>query len=229
MDDWVARYADDPVLFVREVYGADPDPWQHEVLAAYAKAIQLGAPAVDRRISIRSGHGPGKTAVLAWICTHHATFRFPQKTVATAPTEIQLFDALFSEVKKWLSHMPPDIQKLFDVKSDRIDLRAAPSESFFTVRTSRAEKPEALAGVHSEWVLLVADEASGIPEAIYEAASGSMSGHQAITILAGNPVRSTGLFYDTHHKLKKFWTTFHVSCMDSPRVAKDFVAEMQQR
>jgi hypothetical protein len=222
IEQWVERYADDPVLFVQEVLGADPDPWQADVMRAYA--------ARERQISLRSGHGPGKTTVLAWVIDHQLLFRFPQKTVATAPTEAQLFDALFAEVKAWITKLPPRVQELLEVKSDRIELRAAKDESFFTVRTARAEKPEALAGVHSSgWVLLIGDEASGIAEVIFEAASGSMSGHNATTILAGNPVRTTGLFYDTHHKLRDKWRTFHISCLDSPRVSKQFVEDMRDR
>ena len=78
-------------------------------------------------------------------------------------------------------------------------------------------------------MLLLADEASGIPEAVFEAASGSMSGHTATTVLTGNPTRNTGFFYETHNRLRDDWHTMHVSCVDSPRVSDDFVADMQRR
>ena len=94
---------------------------------------------------------------------------------------------------------------------------------------TRAETPEALAGVHSENVMLVIDEASGVPEAVFESAAGSMSGHNATTILTGNPTRVSGLFYETHHRLRDDWFTMHVSCLDSPRVSDDFVREMKDR
>lgn len=56
-----------------------------------------------------------------------------------------------------------------------------------------------------------------------------MSGHNAVTILAGNPVRSSGLFYDTHHDLRDIWETFHISCEDCPRVSRDFIEDMRRR
>ena len=34
---WVERYQPDPVLFVREVLGVDPDPWQVKFLVAIAR------------------------------------------------------------------------------------------------------------------------------------------------------------------------------------------------
>lgn len=224
--EFLARYGDaagedGPILFVREVCGAVPDPWQEQVLRAYGRR--------ERRISIRSCHGPGKTACLAWCVLHQLLTRYPQKTVATAPTSAQIYDALFSEVVFWYKRLSPALQELLEVKSDRIELKAAPEASFFSARTSRAEKPEALQGVHSEHVLLIVDEASGVPEPIFEAAAGSMSGHRATTILASNPVRTSGFFFDTHHKLKDMWFTVHVSYEISSRVSRDYVEDMARR
>ena len=126
--------------------------------------------------------------------------------------------------------MPESLQHLIDIKSDRIELISRKSEAFISARTSRKEQPEALAGIHSTGkVILIADEASGIDEAVFESASGSMSGHNVHTLLLGNPTRNTGLFYDTHHKLKGTWKTFHISAFDSARVSKEFIEEMAMR
>jgi len=116
-----------------------------------------------------------------------------------------------------------------DVKQDRIEVIGANEEAFISARTSRAEQPEALQGVHSDHVMLVGDEASGIPEKVFEAASGSMSGHNAVTLLLGNPVRSSGFFYDTHNRLGGDWVTMKVSCADSPRVSEAYIEEMKAR
>lgn len=212
---------DGPVDFVRNVLGAEPDEWQAEVLRAYGRG--------ERRIAIRSCHGPGKTACASWCIVYTLLTRYPQKTVATAPTSSQLEGALIPEVKTWINKLPPALQQLFEQKAKGIYLEAAPNESFFEARTSRAEKPEALQGVHSEHVLLVADEASGVPEQVFEAAAGSMSGHNATTLLIGNPVRTSGLFYDVFHKLSDMWYTMHVSHEDSPRVSDDFVRDLARR
>lgn len=176
-----------------------------------------------------SGHGVGKSAVASWIATHHLLTRYPQKTVVTAPSSPQLFDVLFAEIKAWIGRMKPELQALVEVKGERIELKARPETSFITARTSRPDQPEAIAGIHSENVLILADEASGIPEKVFEAGSGSMSGHTATTLLLGNPVRSSGLFFDTHHKLKDKWWTIRVSCEDSPRVSKDYIDDMRTR
>lgn len=214
----VRGYADDPVGFVREVLGATPDLWQEELL----NAIRDG----QRRISVRAGHGVGKSTACAWATIWHMVCRFPQKTVMTAPTAGQLFDALFSEVKFWVNKLPDPIRNLFETYSDRITLKAQPEASFISARTSSADKPEALAGIHSEHVLMIVDEASAVAEQVYESAAGSMSGEHATTILIGNPTRNSGLFFKTHHQLSEDWFLIHVSCLDSKRVSSDFVKQI---
>lgn len=212
-----------PLLMVDELFGVKPDAWQEQVLRWYGSA--------ERRISMRSCHGPGKTAVASWCVWANNISRFPQKSVATAPTKSQLEDALLAEVFAWGKRLPPTLRDLYEFKTHRIELKASPSESFFAARTSRAEKPEALQGVHCDegHVLLIADEASGVPEPVFEAAAGSMSGRNATTLLLSNPVRTSGFFFDTHNKLRDMWKTMHVSHQGSPRVSDDFVEDIGRR
>jgi phage terminase large subunit len=215
----VTAYRDDPVGFVRIVLGAEPDPWQCDVMKAVANGT--------RRISVRAGHGVGKSTFCSWLLIWHMVTRFPQKAVVTAPTAGQLFDALFTELKFWINRLPDPIKDLFETTSEKVTLKAAPEASFISARTSSADRPESLAGIHSAHVLLICDEASAIPEPVFESAAGSMSGEHAATILIGNPTRNSGLFFRTHHQLSDTWRTFHVSCLDSPRVSKDFVEQIK--
>ena len=215
---FLEAYREDPVGFVRNVLGAHPLPWQEDFLRAIARG--------ERRISVRAGHGVGKSTVCSWALIWHATTRYPQKAVVTAPTAAQLFDALYAELKSWVNRLPDVLRDSFEVFSDRIVLKGAPESSFISVRTSSSERPEALAGVHSEHVLLVVDEASAVPEAVFEAAAGSMSGHSATTILISNPTRNSGLFYKTHHDLASDWFRMHVSCRENPLVSSDFIRQI---
>lgn len=218
---FVRTYRRRPVAFVREVLKAEPDPWQERFLTWLAED--------ERRISVASGHGVGKSTVVAWAMLWYLLTRYPVKVVVTAPTSTQLYDALFAELKRWINVLPQGLRVLLEVKTDRVELKADPSAAFISARTSRAEQPEALQGVHSDHVMLIADEASGVPEAVFEAAAGSMSGHSAVTVLLGNPTKSSGLFFDTHHDLKGSWKTMSVSCYDSPRVSEAYIEEMKER
>lgn len=220
LHEFVQRYGppageEGPVRMAVEVFGAELDPWQESVLRAYGRGV--------RRISIRACHGPGKTFVAALMIWNMLLTRFPQKTAATAPSKGQLEDALVAEVGAMYTRLPPLLQELFVVQKNRIELKAAPEQSFFSAKTARVENPEALQGVHSDHVLLIGDEASAIPDPIFESAGGSMSGENATTLLLSNPTRGSGYFYDSHNKDKDEWFTVHVSAADSSRVTEDFV------
>ena len=102
--DFVRRYRPDPVLFAEEMLKIELQPHQKQVL----EWIRDG----ERRISIRSGHGVGKSCLLAIIMVWHSLLKFPQKCLATAPTKPQLNDALASEVKKWFRALPEPLDDL---------------------------------------------------------------------------------------------------------------------
>lgn len=219
LSESVLLYADRPAEFVEDLLNVTPQDWQREVMQAVAEK--------HRRLSIRSGHGVGKSSCASWLMIWYLLTRYPCKVVVTAPTASQLFDALFAECKRWIKELPSPLRNLLEMKSDRIELAASPTEAFISARTSRSESPESLAGVHAEHVLLVVDEASGVPESVFEAAYGSMSGKNATTILLGNPTRSSGYFFETHTRLRDSWWTKQVSCEDSHLVSPDFIKEME--
>ena len=222
MEEFVEAYHDDPVRFVEEMLGATPFDYQAEFLREVASPT--------RRLSVRSGHGTGKSTTASWAMLWFLLLRYPCKVVVTAPTSGQLFDAMFAELKRWVNELPKELQELLNVKSDRVELVAAPAEAFISCRTARAENAsEALAGVHSDNVLLVIDEASGVPESVFEASAGSMSSFNATTIMLSNPTRSSGTFFESHNRMKSSWWTQQWSCQDSPLVAQEFIDEMRNR
>jgi phage terminase large subunit len=229
---WFTRYGplageQGPELFVREVLGVEPDEWQIEVLRAFGRR--------ERFIAIRSCHGVGKTTVASWLVVIMLCTRYPQKTAITAPTKGQLEDALLAELSSWLAKLPAPVQKLIDVTKNRVELVPARAQSFVSAKTARDENPEALQGVHSENVLLIADEASGVSEKVFEAAVGSMSGHNATTLLLGNPVRTSGTFFNAFHAQSDMWFTMHVTGVPgtagrySPRVSAEYVEQVRRQ
>ena len=218
--EFIGKYRDDPVRFVRDILEQEPDPWQVELLEATL---------TERLCAVKSGHGIGKSTCCAWLMLHHMLCFYPQKTVCTAPTAAQLYDALFSELKSQVLRLPPALKNLFEVFSERITLKSDPSGSFISCRTARKEQPEALQGVHSQNVLLICDEASSVDNSIFEAAGGSLSSANSKLVMCGNPTRSEGYFYDAFTKLKDRWWLRTVSCEDSTRVTPEYNSEMEER
>lgn len=211
-----------PVLFAIEALQFPPhwdeathsgvQPWWWE---ANDKLIER------RKLTIRSGHGAGKSAFLAITIMWFLYCHFPAKVPCTAPSAHQLEDVLWPEVFKWLRklrELNPWLGEQIDWTKERIFAKEAPLESFAVARTARAERPEALQGFHSENILFVIDEASGVPEPVYEVAQGALSSEGAYVIMVGNPTRASGFFYDSHHKFRSRYGVVHVDCSDSRRV-----------
>lgn len=219
-----------PALFAVEALGLPPtwDPELREgVLPWQWEASKLLT--TRRRLSVRSGHGVGKSAFLSWaILWFHACY-FPAKGGCTAPTATQMSDVLWAELSLWhrrLKEKAPALGEKFNWKADQFEMVEAPQESFSVARTARPEKPEALQGLHSKHVLILVDEASGVAEAIFEAARGTLSSEDSFIILASNATRLEGLFFETHHKLRELWGTLQVNGEDCPLQSQLFRDEL---
>jgi len=214
------KWRERPDLFVKQALGATPEKWQVTALRSIA---------INDRVAVKSGHGVGKSAFLAWIMLWWLLTRFPAKIACTAPTSHQLEDVLWGEVAKWYRRLDPSLKSLITVKSDQVVLNAAPNESFAVARTARKEKPEAFQGFHSENMLFMIDEASGVDPIIFEVGEGAMSTAGAKTLMTGNPTRTSGYFYDAFHKMREWWTTYTVSCSDSTQATEEYVTQMGQK
>lgn len=220
VDEFV-RFREDPCHFVRSLFGVDPTPQQRLVLEAVAGP---GA-----RVTVRSGHGTGKTTALAWLVLWH-TLCFPDsRTPCTAPTSHQLQSVLWAEIAKWHSRMPDWFRRQIVVQSEFVRIVGAEQSQFAVARTARKEAPEALQGFHAANLLFVVDEASGVPDTIFQAAEGALSTPGARVVLASNPTQTSGYFYDSHNRDRHLWTTLRFSCLDSPLVAPEYVERMRSK
>lgn len=218
--DWQRKFRRDGPGFVRAMWNVEPDTWQVEVLNKL-----FGEE--ERNICVPSGHGVGKTACAAWCALLFAATRYPCKVPVTAPSASTLEDGLFAEIRHWHGRMPPAIRDLFEVTTDRVVLKASPENAFISARTARADKPDALQGIHADYVLMIVDEASGVPDAVFESARGSMSGVARFMMLLGNPVYASGFFYDamTTGKGSPWWVR-HVSCHEAKRSPPQYIQEI---
>ena len=215
----IAALREDPALFVETVLQATPQKWQRKALDAIAQ---------NDRVAIKSGHGVGKTAFESWVVLWWLMTHYPCKVAVTANSAHQLSDVLWTEIDRWARNMPSAFKDLLEFKSDKISLKGA-TDSFAVARTSRRENPESLAGFHSPHMLFVVEEASGVPNVIFETASGALSTPGAKIIMCGNPTRSDGYFYDAFHNDRDKWHCITVSCEEGEYVDPKFIAEMAQK
>lgn len=201
----------DPLRFVEGVLGVtDLEVWQRAALAA----IRDG----KKRISIRSGHGVGKTTFLAWLVLYGLLCLGPDtKIPIAAGSRDQLRDTIQPEIGKWARKLPQPLQDQIKVDIERVAVRAAPDDAFAVFRTASKDNPQALAGFHATNIIFLLDEASAIAEIAFEVALGALSTPGAMVIMTGNPTKTAGFFYDSHHKTRDRWFAMQVSSEDVPR------------
>lgn len=217
MAQTMRRYIKDPVAFVRRVLHADPDEWQIEALNSL---VSRG------RLAIRAGHGVGKSTFEAWAVLWFLFTRPFPKVVCTAPSKQQLFDVLWPEIAKWMQDAPV-LQTYFEWQKTRVVMVQEPERWWASART--ASKPDNFAGIHEAHVLLICDEASGIADKIYEVAEGALTTPDAKLILCGNPTQLSGEFYQAFHNRRHLYHAMKVSCIDSPRVTREYIENLKQK
>ena len=214
------KWREDPVFFIESIFDLKMDEWQKTAMRALV---------VEDRLSIRSGHGVGKTAFLAWVIIWWMLMRDEPRIACTAPTSHQLNDALWGEIAKWSKMLPPQLKGELEVKSERVEAVRNPREYYAVARTARKEQPEAFQGFHARDMLFIADEASGVDDIIFQVGEGAMSTRGAKTILTGNPTRTSGYFFDSHNRMRSTWWTLKVSCDDAMMVDPEYGVRMAKR
>jgi len=211
------EWRESPLLFVVECLQAKPSTQQAQALASFAKA---------KRTSIRSGHGCGKSAFASWIILWFLCTRPYAKVACTAPTARQLSDILWSELSKWLRCSI--LADEFVVQKDKIFHKSSPKEWWAraispSVKAGKDEQAETLAGLHGDHLLIVCDEASGIPDPVYVPLEGALTQEDNKVLLIGNPTKNKGYFHETQFdpKVKDAWNKIHWDSRDSTNVTKE--------
>jgi hypothetical protein len=162
-------WKDSPLLFVNDCIDVTPTSQQAQALVQFPRT---------KRMTIRSGHGTGKDACASWIILWFMATRAYPKVVCTAPTARQLADILWSELSKWLRKSI--LADEFVLQKDKMFHKDAPKEWWCravspSVKASKEEQAETLAGFHGDHLLIIADEASGIPDPVYIPLEGAMT------------------------------------------------------
>ena len=201
---------DDPLSFVRLAYPwgepgelagfNGPDRWQREFLEDLGREVRArgfdGVRAVAPiRMATASGHGIGKSTLVAWIVNWIMSTRPHCQGTITANTYTQLETKTWAAILKWtrLCVTSP----WFLTTGTRIYHRDYPQTWFCSAQSCREENSEAFAGQHavSSTSFYLFDEASAIPDRIFEVAEGGLTDGEPMIFLFGNPTRNTGKFY----------------------------------
>ncbi len=221
------RYADDPAGFARDILGSRWWRAQEQIAELLAH---------NRRVAVKAANGVGKTYLAAdltlWFLYSH-----PGSIVlTTAPTWRQVESLLWEELRKRVRQvngaaLQQGGEVLFDTRSDtKIDAKIEArlpgrllqtglkiAEGYFAMGLS-TDEPVRFQGFHAENLLVVLDEACGIPEEIWDAVEGICVGKNNRVLAISNPLTPSGRFYSLFTASR--WKTCTISALTHPNVMR---------
>lgn len=234
---WSPSIRDDPLAFVLLTFPwnergtplehfTGPRKWQRDVLRDLRDHIRQNHGKLDfdtLRMAVASGRGIGKSALVSWLVIWMLSTRIGSTTIVSANSEAQLRSVTWAEITKWLSMGLNS--HWFEISATRVmpakwlteivekDLKKGTRYWAVEGRLWSEENPDSYAGVHNmDGVMLVLDESSGIPDAIWAVSSGFFTENtpNRFWFAFSNPRRNSGYFYECFHGKRDFWSTRNI-------------------
>lgn len=244
--DFCAETTHDPLKFVQLAYPwgepgtaledeTGPDTWQSDLLQRLGERLKEGASAEAAvsnviREAVASGHGIGKSALVAWIVDWAMATCEDTRGIVTANTDTQLKSKTWAELNKW--HNMCICKPLFELTATRMFSSQRDHESLWRIDAIPWSKsnPDAFAGLHNKnrRILIIFDEASSIDDVIWEVIDGATTdaNTEILWLAFGNPTRNTGRFYDCFHRFKRMWGTRHIDSRTCKQTNKALLQEL---
>lgn len=203
----ITLWRKDPLRFVLDVFGVEPDDWQVDVLSNFRR---------KNRICLKAAKGCGKTTVLAWLAWNFLLTRPDAKIAATSITGDNLSDGLWAEMSKWQSRSGLLTNQFIWTKT-RIFPKSGSDNWFMSARSwsktgDPSQQANALAGLHADYIMFILDESGGIPDAVMAAAEAALStGIESKIIQAGNPTHLDGPLYRACSVERHLWHVVEVT------------------
>jgi len=202
----LASFSSDPYGFVLFAFPwgevgeleefSGPQDWQIQVLMDLGNGLLTLEEAIQ--LARTSGHGIGKSALVAWIILWAISTFEDTKGVVTANTENQLKTKTWAEVAKW--HRMFIARDFFAMTATALFAKDPAHERTWRIDMVpwSERNTEAFAGLHNQGkrILVIFDEGSAIPDVIWEVTEGALTDRntQIIWAVFGNPTRNKGRF-----------------------------------
>lgn len=203
----------------------EPRSWQIEEMEAITDHIRVNKTKMKNgqmpdlyQFAMASGRGPGKSTFTAWLNLWFMSTVLGSTSITTANTEQQLKSRTWAELGKWhtlsinghwfdRSTMAVRPQAWFE-QSLKDQLKIDTGYYYAQAQLWSEENPDAFAGVHNHnGMLLIFDEASGIPKPIWTVSEGFFTEPilHRYWFCFSNPRRNTGEFYECFNRMREFW------------------------
>lgn len=231
---WSPQIADNPETFVMFTYPwgqkgtplehfKGPRRWQRKVLRQMAKHIAEGNETKAFKLfrkAVSSGRGIGKSALVAWLIDWFNTTRIGSTVIVSANTETQLRTITWAELSKWTamalhSHWW-EISGITRVPAkwlkELVENQLKKGTGYWGANGKlwSEENPDAYAGPHNhDGMMVIFDEASGIPSAIWGVANGYFTEPtpNRFWLAFSQGRRNQGYFYECFGAKRGLWDT----------------------
>lgn len=212
-----------------------PDKWACDLLTELGKQVRErgfdgmhAVPAI--RHAVASGHGIGKSALIAWLVDWIMSTRPHARGVVTANTAPQLESKTWAQVAAWTKKCITG--HWFTVTTGKGSMTMKHNEHPDSWRcdaqTCREENSESFAGLHavSSTPFYLYDEASAIPAKIWEVSEGGMTDGEPMWFAFGNPTQNSGNFRECFRNMRHRWTTWQIDSRQVQITNKGFLQEL---
>lgn len=212
-------HRENTIAFFKDILGVDSlEYYQERVLKAFDEAD---------RLAISACHDVGKTFLAARIAIAFLSTRPNSKVITTAPTYNQVEKILWSELRA--AHSKAKVP--LGGKLNLTDWTFSP-EWFALGFTPKNEvsgetgqgTQSSFQGFHASDLLVIFDEATGIPHNIWTMAEGLLTSARVKFVAIGNPTSKNSEFYRCFSNPS--WKKVYLNCFDSPNlIANDLTTK----
>lgn len=221
----IREWRENPVKFVHDVFGVEPDLWQADAL----ESIGAGELTPRRRLAMKAATGVGKSGVLAWIGWHRLVCfadkgEHPKGAALSGEGWDNLQDNLWAEIAKWQSRSE-FLSRAFVWNRERVYAKDHAETWFLSARSypmsADAEAVgRSLSGLHSKFPFILLDETGDMPVTVGQKAEQIFTGgvSDALVAQAGNPTSNSGLLYHVCVNERERWDVITITAApDDPK------------
>lgn len=205
-----------------------PRSWQCDVMMDIRDHLMNEATRYQPlRIAVTSGHGIGKSALVAMLSDWGLNWPH-SRIMVTANTEQQLLTKTSPEIAKW--HRMSMCREWFNQAAMKISSIEHPESWRLDLVTWSANNTEAFAGLHNlgNLILVMTDESAAIDDKVWEVIEGALTDENTVLIwiALGNPTRNVGRFRECFGKYRNLWKTRQIDARDVEGTNKQYLQSL---
>lgn len=208
-----------------------PRQWQIDVMEDIREHLEDPATRhTPLRLARASGHGIGKSALIAMVVKWGLDTCDDCKIIVTANTESQLLTKTSPEIMKW--HNLAITRDWFKASATKLSsVVNGHSENWrCDLVTWSKDNTEAFQGLHNKdkRIIVIYDEASGIAPKVWEVTLGALTDEntEIIWLAFGNPTQNTGGFRECFGKLRHLWKSEQIDSRTVEGTNKPYLDEL---